>query len=59
MTLEIELFACLSDNFGVLLHDPVSGATACIDAPDEKPIMDAAAAAGLDTDRYLHHPSSP
>ena len=25
--LEIELFRCRSDNFGVLLHDPVSGKT--------------------------------
>src|SRR5437899_6201303 len=28
------LFLCLKDNFGVLLHDPESGATAAIDAPE-------------------------
>jgi hydroxyacylglutathione hydrolase len=28
------LFPCLSDNYGVLLHDPESGATASIDAPE-------------------------
>lgn len=39
--LEIELFACRSDNFGVLLHDPVTGATASIDAPEEGAILDA------------------
>lgn len=39
--LEIELFACRSDNFGVLLHDPATGATASIDAPEEKPILEA------------------
>lgn len=39
--LEIELFSCRSDNFGVLLHDPETGATASIDAPEEKPILDA------------------
>ena len=39
--LEIDLFPCRSDNFGVLLHDPATGATASIDAPDEKPILDA------------------
>ncbi len=39
--LEIELFQCLSDNFGVLIHDPESGATASIDAPEEAPILDA------------------
>jgi hydroxyacylglutathione hydrolase len=27
-------FNCLSDNFGVLVHDPATGATASIDAPD-------------------------
>jgi hydroxyacylglutathione hydrolase len=37
--LEIELFQCRSDNFGVLLHDPVSGKTASIDAPEEAPIL--------------------
>lgn len=32
--LEIHQFACLSDNYGYLLHDPASGETACIDTPD-------------------------
>jgi hydroxyacylglutathione hydrolase len=32
--LEIQQFACLSDNFGVLIHDSESAATASIDAPD-------------------------
>lgn len=41
--LEIELFSCRGDNFGVLLHDPVSGATASIDAPEEGPILEALA----------------
>ncbi|WP_411036750.1 hydroxyacylglutathione hydrolase [Shinella sp. BYT-45] len=44
--LEIELFSCRSDNFGVLLHDPVTGATASIDAPEERPILDALARRG-------------
>ena len=44
--LEIELFSCRSDNFGVLLHDPARGATASIDAPEEKPILDALARRG-------------
>lgn len=35
----IELFACRSDNFGVLIHDELSGATASIDAPEEAPIL--------------------
>lgn len=34
MTLEVDQFPCLSDNYGFLLHDPDSGETACIDTPD-------------------------
>jgi hydroxyacylglutathione hydrolase len=34
MAAQTHLFGCLSDNFGVLVHDPASGATASIDAPD-------------------------
>lgn len=36
---EIEIFTCRSDNYGVLLHDPESGATASIDAPEEAAIL--------------------
>lgn len=32
--LEFYQFPCLSDNYGVLVHDPLSGDTASIDAPD-------------------------
>ncbi len=32
-TFEIVLLPCLADNYCVLLHDPVSGETAAIDAP--------------------------
>ena len=38
MPAEIYLFPCLTDNFGVLIHDPTSGATASIDAPEAKPV---------------------
>jgi len=34
MPLQLHQFACLSDNYGYLLHDPASGETACIDTPD-------------------------
>lgn len=37
--LEIDVFLCRSDNFGVLLHDPETGLTASIDAPEEAPIL--------------------
>jgi hydroxyacylglutathione hydrolase len=40
------LFPCLQDNFGVLIHDPASGATAAIDAPEAKPVEAALAAKG-------------
>ena len=38
MAVEIHLFLCLKDNYGVLLHDTATGATAAIDAPDTAPI---------------------
>jgi hydroxyacylglutathione hydrolase len=38
MPAETHLFRCLSDNYGVLLHDPDSGATASIDAPEAAPV---------------------
>ena len=37
--LEIELLQCRSDNFGVLVHDPVSRRTVSIDAPEEAAIV--------------------
>ena len=39
MTAHIHQFMCLSDNFGVLLHDSETGATAAIDAPEAAPIL--------------------
>ena len=38
MSLEVALFPCLSDNYGFLLHDPETGATAAIDTPDAREI---------------------
>src|SRR5271166_237904 len=38
MPARIYQFPCLKDNFGVLLHDPQTGATASIDAPEAAPI---------------------
>ncbi len=39
MAAEIRLFPCLSDNFGYLIHDPATKATASIDAPEAAPIL--------------------
>src|ERR1700721_1841072 len=38
MPAETHLFRCLKDNFGVLVHDPATGATAAIDAPEAAPV---------------------
>jgi hydroxyacylglutathione hydrolase len=46
MPAQTYLFPCLKDNFGVLLHDPASGATASIDAPEAAPVEAALAKTG-------------
>jgi hydroxyacylglutathione hydrolase len=43
MSVHIHQFMCLSDNFGVLIHDSHTGATAAIDAPEAGPILAALA----------------
>jgi len=57
MPAEIKLFLCLKDNYGVLIHDPASGATAAIDAPEAPPIEAALRAAGWTLSDILvtHH----
>lgn len=44
--LEVHQFPCLSDNYGYLLHDPVSGETAAIDTPDAAEYLRQAEAKG-------------
>src|SRR6266481_2833420 len=41
MVAEIRLFPCLTDNFGYLIHDTTTKATASIDAPEAGPILKA------------------
>jgi hydroxyacylglutathione hydrolase len=41
MTTSVHQFLCLTDNYGVLVHDSKTGKTASIDAPDAKPILEA------------------
>ena len=41
MAAEIRTFSCLNDNFGYLIHDVETKATASIDAPEAGPILDA------------------
>ncbi|MFL6827407.1 MAG: hydroxyacylglutathione hydrolase [Bradyrhizobium sp.] len=40
MAADIRLFPCLTDNFGYLVHDPTTKATASIDAPEAAPIVE-------------------
>lgn len=57
--MRVHLFSCLSDNYGVLIHDPLSGTTAAIDAPEEGPILEALEATGWHLSHILvthsHH----
>jgi hydroxyacylglutathione hydrolase len=57
MALIVEQFICRSDNYGVLVHDPDSGLTASIDAPDEAAIRAKLKEKGWRLDRILttHH----
>lgn len=56
MTTHVHQFICLKDNFGVLVHDSGSGATAAIDAPDADTVIAAAAAKGWElTDLLITH----
>ncbi len=54
---EFHQFPCLSDNYGVLAHNPQSGATLLIDAPDEAAIRAVLAKSGWRLSHILvtHH----
>lgn len=39
MPIQIDQFMCRTDNFGALVHDPASGDTVLIDAPEAVPIL--------------------
>jgi hydroxyacylglutathione hydrolase len=56
MAADIIVFTCLTDNFGYLVHDSASGATASIDAPEAAPIIGALEAKGWKlTDILITH----
>jgi hydroxyacylglutathione hydrolase len=57
MPAAVRVFSCLSDNFGVLLHDPISRVTAAIDAPEAAPIIEAVEREGWTLNDILitHH----
>ncbi len=37
MTMSVHQYLCLTDNYGALIHDSTTGATACVDAPEAGP----------------------
>lgn len=55
--LEFHQFSCLNDNFGVLVHNPATGETVSIDAPDDAAIRAALAQKGWKLTHILvtHH----
>ena len=56
---EYHLFPYLSDNYGVLIHDPESGATAAVDCGEADALLDALAQKGWKlTELWIthHHP---
>lgn len=57
MGIQIHQFICLEDNFGMLIHDDESGATASVDAPDGEAIAAEAARMGWRITHVLltHH----
>ena len=40
MTLDVHLFPCLSDNYGLLIRDRATGTVAAIDTPDADRILE-------------------
>jgi len=55
MTLDVRLFPCLSDNYGLLVRDRATGTTAAIDTPDADAILADLEASGWERlDRVLN-----
>ena len=56
MPVHVHQFACLADNYGALVHDTQTGATATIDAPDGAAVLAALAEKGWNlTDILVTH----
>jgi hydroxyacylglutathione hydrolase len=56
MTTHVFQFPCLKDNYGALIHDSRTGATAAIDAPDADAVIAAARGKGWElTDLLITH----
>jgi len=56
MTMSIHQYLCLTDNYGVLVHDSATGATACVDVPEAGPTLAALTERGWNlTDILITH----
>jgi hydroxyacylglutathione hydrolase len=57
VTAQTHQFMCLSDNFGLLIHDPATGRTATVDVPEAAPVLAAAKEKGWTISHILvtHH----
>jgi hydroxyacylglutathione hydrolase len=56
MTMSIHQYLCLTDNYGALVHDSATGATACVDVPEAGPTLAALAERGWNlTDILITH----
>ena len=56
MTISVHQYLCLTDNYGALIHDPTTGATACVDVPEAAPTLAALAERGWNlTDILITH----
>merc|ERR1711939_217702 len=55
--MQVALVPCLSDNYAPLLHDATTGATAVVDTPEAKPIVEALKQYGWNLTHILntHH----
>jgi len=57
MTANVHQYLCLTDNYGALIHDSATGATACVDVPEAEPTLRALAERGWTLSDILitHH----
>jgi len=57
MTTSVHQYLCLTDNYGALIHDSATGATACVDVPEAGPTLRALAERGWTLSDILitHH----
>ena len=56
MTMSVHQYLCLTDNYGALVHDSTTGATACVDIPEAAPTLAALAERGWNlTDILITH----